>query len=110
MLQVVNPFRPFTDTVEGCLKIGMEIEKAAKIPVTGIVGNANMMDETNEDQIREGYEFVLDLEKRSGLELAFVTAPINLLPRLDLQKFSHPVLPIRRQLAPPWLRSQRLSV
>ena len=31
MLQVVNPFRPFTDTVAGCLKIRDKIESVSKI-------------------------------------------------------------------------------
>ena len=40
MLQVVNPFRPFTETIDGCLKIMREIETASRLRVTGFIGNA----------------------------------------------------------------------
>jgi len=109
MLQVVNPFRPFTETIEGCVKIKGEIEKSAKMPITGIIGNANLMDETTPEHIHEGYEFVVNLSKNTGLELEFVTAPVDLLPHLDLNRFSHPVLPIERQLVPPWKQAVKLT-
>jgi hypothetical protein len=51
MLQVVNPFRPFTETIEGCIKLKKEIEKAAKMSITGLIGNANLMDETTTEHI-----------------------------------------------------------
>jgi hypothetical protein len=97
MLQVVNPFRPFTETMEGCIKIKREIEKAAKMPITGIIGNANLMDETTLEHIHEGYEFVVRLSENTGLELEFITAPVDLLPHLDQKRFSHPVLPIMNE-------------
>ena len=49
MLQVINPFRPFTDTVKGCLKIRDEIEEASRLRISGIIGNANLIDETTAD-------------------------------------------------------------
>jgi hypothetical protein len=108
MLQVINPFRPFTETMEGCVKIKGEIEKSAKISITGLIGNANLMDETTCGHIHEGYEFILNLSKNTGLELEFITAPVDLLPHLDQKRFSHPVLPIERQLVPPWKKAVNL--
>ena len=40
MLQVVNSRRPFTETVEGCLRIKSEIEAASRLQVTALVSNA----------------------------------------------------------------------
>lgn len=108
MLQVINPFRPFTETVEGCIKIKGEIEKAAKIPITGLIGNANLMDETTMEHVNEGYEFILTLSKTTGLDLVFITAPIGLLDQMDHKRFFHPVLPIERQLVPPWKKAVKL--
>jgi hypothetical protein len=108
MLQVVNPFRPFTETIEGCIKLKKEIEKAAKMSITGLIGNANLMDETTTEHIHEGYEFVTDLSENTGLELEFITAPVDLLPFLDQKRFYHPVLPIERQLVPPWKQAVKL--
>ncbi|MGD2186223.1 MAG: cobalamin biosynthesis protein CbiA [Desulfobacterales bacterium] len=105
VLQVVNPLRPFTETYEGCLKVRKEIEQAAKLAVDGIIGNANLIDETSADDIYEGYEFVNGLSEQSGLTLEFITVARELLPVIDKQRFSCPVLPIERQLVPPWKKA-----
>lgn len=109
MLQVVNPYRPFTDTVAGCLRIRDQIEKASKMSITGIVGNANLIDETTVEQIYNGYDFVKALSDRSRLPLEFITASAELLPEIDVERFSCPVLPIERQLVPPWKKAVQLK-
>lgn len=108
MLQVVNPYRPFTDTVTGCLKIRDQIEKASKMSITGIVGNANLIDETEVEDIYKGYDFVKALSDQSRLPLEFITASVELLPEIDVERFSCPVLPIERQLVPPWKKAVEL--
>lgn len=105
VLQVVNPLRPFTETFEGCLKIRKEIEQAAKLAIDGIIGNANLIDETSADEIYDGYEFVSGLSEQSGLALEFITVARELLPEIDVRRFSCPVLPINRQLVPPWAKA-----
>ncbi len=109
MLQVVNPFRPFTDTVEGCLEIRDEIEKTSKMAINGIIGNANLIDETTVEDIYWGHDFVKVLSKESGLPLAFVTVAVELLPEIDSKRFSCPLLSIKRQLVPPWKRVVKLN-
>ena len=102
VLQVVNPLRPFTETIEGCLKIRAEIEQASKLTIGGLIGNANLIDETTPDHIYDGYGFVKTLSEQSGLSLEFITIARELLPLIDLNRFSFPVLTIERQLVPPW--------
>ena len=51
MLQVVNPLRPQTNTVSGCIALRHEIEKAAQLTITGLIGNANLVDETSAEDI-----------------------------------------------------------
>lgn len=109
MLQVVNPYRPFTDTVAGCLKIRDQIEKASKMSITGIVGNANLIDETTIEHITKGYDFVTAFSDQSRLRLEFITASAELLPEIDVERFSCPVLPIERQLVPPWKKAVTLK-
>jgi len=109
MLQVVNPFRPFTDTIESCLKMRDEIERASKMTIDGIIGNANLIDETSVDDIYNGYDFVKTLSGETRLPLKFITAPVELLPDIDMGHFSCPVLPIERQLVPPWKKAADLK-
>ena len=104
MIQVVNPFRPFTETVDGCLKIRDEIEASSKQKVTGLVSNANLMEHTSPDDIYNGYELIQDLSQQSGVPVDFITADLRLIPQLDLTRFEVPVLPIQRRLSFPWNR------
>ncbi|MDJ0986809.1 MAG: cobalamin biosynthesis protein CbiA [Desulfobacterales bacterium] len=102
VLQVINPLRPFTETHEGCLKIRDAIETASKLTVNGLIGNANLIDDTAPDDIYDGYHFVNDLSKRSGLPLELITVNRALWASIDMHQFTCPVLPIDRQLVPPW--------
>ncbi len=104
MVQVINPFRPFTENVKGCIKVKNEIEASSKLKVTGIVSNANLIDDTKPETIYEGYELIQELSKETDLKIEFITARIDLIPELDLDRFDCPVLPIERYLVPPWKR------
>ena len=102
MLQIINPFRPFTENVEGCIKMKEEIEKSSKLKVTGIVSNANLIDETTIEHIYKGYELLKDVSKVTGIEMKFITAGSYLISQLDLNDFTCPVLKIDRKLKFPW--------
>ena len=102
MLQVVNPLRPQTATVEGCLAIKAEIEAAAKMTISGLIGNTNLIDETGVQEIYDGHDFLQKLSAASGLPLEFVTVARELLAVIEIQRFNCPVLSIARQLVPPW--------
>lgn len=109
MLQVVNPLRPETGSVSGCLKLRRDIEAAARLAVTGWIGNANLIDETTPQDILRGYEFVRQLAAESGLPLTFITAAVELLPHIAPERFDCPVLAIARQLVPPWKNAAAIS-
>ncbi|MCD4741347.1 MAG: cobalamin biosynthesis protein CbiA, partial [Desulfobacteraceae bacterium] len=105
MIQVVNPYRPFTQNIEGCIKIKEEIEKSSKLKVTSIAGNANLIGETTPEIIYYGYEMLQELSQKTGLKIEFVTVATDILPQLDMNKFNCPILPIHRGLVPPWKKS-----
>jgi len=108
MLQVINPFRPFTDTLKGCKKMKDEIEKASRMQISGIIGNVNLIDETTADIIYDGYDFVSTVSEETGLPLEFITVPSWLSDEIDIKRFSCPVLKLHRQLVPPWKKAAAL--
>jgi hypothetical protein len=108
VLQVINPLRPDTRSVAGCMRIQRQIETAAKLAITGLIGNAHLIDETTPQVIVDGYAFVNEVSAASGLPLVFVTVAEELLPHVDPAQFRCPVLAIRRQLVPPWKRARQL--
>ena len=109
MLQVVNPLRPTTDTIAGCLNIRRQIEAAARMRINGLIGNANLIDETTAADVYRGLEFLERLSADSALPLRFITVAAELLPEVDLNTISCPVLTIYRQLVPPWKKAQNPS-
>ncbi len=102
MFQVINPFRPFTADVEGCLVMRDQIEATSKLKITGLIGNAHLMDDTRTADIMKGYELVLEVSRASELPIVFITAAPDLIPELGKNGLACPVLPINRQLIPPW--------
>jgi hypothetical protein len=102
MLQVINPLRPQTDTPEGCLRMRAAIEAASRLKVTGWIGNAHLLDATTADIVRQGYQFTERLARISRRPLKFITAPSHLAQSAALGEVACPILPIRRQLVPPW--------
>lgn len=102
MIQVINPFRPFTETIEGCIKIKEEIETSSKLAITGLISNANLIDETTPEHIYEGYRFIKEVSDTTGLPIVFITASSQIIPQLDMDRFNCPVLTIDRKLVPPW--------
>lgn len=108
MLQVVNPFRPFTDTVEGCLQVRDRIESASKMSINGVIGNANLLEATAVEDIYKGYALVESFCRESGLPLRFITVALDLMPLIDRKRFICPVLTIYRQLVPPWQKPASL--
>jgi hypothetical protein len=109
MYQVVNPYRPFSNTIKGCLSLKDQIETASRLKVCGIIGNANLIEETTSDIINKGYAFVKKLSRESDIALKCITAPIELMSDDMKNRFDCPVLPIERQLVPPWKKANVLG-
>jgi MinD-like ATPase involved in chromosome partitioning or flagellar assembly len=102
VLMVINPHRPYTDSVEGCLMIKRQIEAKSRLQITGIVSNANLMAETKKEDVLNGYEFCLQVAEKARTRLVFITVDKGLLTQLNKKAIQCPILPIRRQLTFPW--------
>jgi len=109
VLQVINPHRPYTDTVKGCLAIRRAIEDKANMAITGIIGNANLMEATREADILNGYDFARRVATAAGVPLVFITASAALLTRMDKRSIQCPVLTLKRQLVPPWKQADPIG-
>jgi hypothetical protein len=106
MLQVVNAFRPFTDTLDGCLRIQEEIQESSGLRMTGIIANAHLMDETSVDTILRGAELAVEVAERRGQILRFVTAARPFADEVA-RRSGLPVLPLDRWMLPPWKNPPR---
>jgi hypothetical protein len=102
MLQIVNAKRPFTETVEGCCRIGGEIEAAARLRITGLVSNTHLLEDTDTATVLEGLRLARAVGKATDLLVSFVTVSENLRGEFDAEQAGCPVLWIRRRMLPPW--------
>ncbi len=67
MLQVLNARRPFTDTVAGALKIRREIEAASRLPITGLISNTHLLEQTDVATVMEGLALARAVGREAGL-------------------------------------------
>lgn len=102
MLQILNARRPFTQTAEGCLKIGREIEAASRLRVTGLVSNTHLLEETDAETVLDGLRLAREVGAEAGLPVSFMTADESLRGAFDADKAGCPVLWIKRRMLPPW--------
>lgn len=109
LLQVINSRRPFTDSVEGCLKMQRSIEEASRLRVSGYIVNSHLIDQTTPAVVLEGYDLALALSQRTGVRVEFVAAMGDLAQDPDIAGLNVPILPLTRLMLPPWLLSGEKS-
>ena len=75
MLYVVNQRRLMTASVEEAVELMAEIEVNCRLRATHIVGNTHLKGETTAQSVVDAIPFAQGVAERTGLPLAFVTAP-----------------------------------
>ena len=70
---IVNVFRPMSETAEKIMKLQGELESFARLQVTGFVNNSNLLDWASADDLRRGYDVVRELSDLTGLPVAHTT-------------------------------------
>jgi hypothetical protein len=93
---VVNPYRPFTSTLEGLSRSIAEVEYTSRLEVSGLVSNPNLMGETTVETILEGHTRIEEFARRLGLPIAFVCIEQGWAGALDPAALSQPVLTLAR--------------
>ncbi|MBW2277802.1 MAG: cobalamin biosynthesis protein CbiA [Deltaproteobacteria bacterium] len=105
LLQVINSRRPFTDTVDGCLKMQTSIEEASRLKVSGYIVNSHLIDQTTAEVVLEGYELANRVSVRTGVPVEFVSVMEDLAQLPEIKEIDVPVLHLERIMLPPWLLS-----
>jgi hypothetical protein len=95
---VVNPYRPFMDTVDGIASAIAGIEASARVSVSHLVSNPNLMSESDPDLFSQGHRLVERAGEALGLPIAFAVASERLAPALDRGTLGAELLVIRRFL------------
>lgn len=75
VLYVVNRNRGFDHTPVEAAAMLRDIEQAARLRATAVVGNTHLKADTDSSTIQEGAAFAEQVARELGLPLSFVTAP-----------------------------------
>jgi hypothetical protein len=102
MLFVVNPYRPFTGTLQGLAGSVAEIETSSRLQVTGLVSNPNLTVETTMDDIVQGNAKIEGYARELGMPIAFVCIERRWADDLDPRLFAEPILLLDRYFVMSW--------
>lgn len=70
---IVNVFRPMSETPEKILKLKEDMESFARLRVTGFVNNSNLLNYASADDIRAGYDVLKATSEMTGIPVAHTT-------------------------------------
>lgn len=99
---VVNPYRPFTDTAAGLKDSIAEIEASARLQVSSLVSNPNLIGETTVEHIVQGHARIEQFAQELGLPIAFVCVERCWEDALGANHFAQPVLTLERFFVMSW--------
>lgn len=102
LLFVLNANRPYVSTIEGARYTIEQIEKAARLKVTGIINNSNIGSETSMADILNGYEISSKLSNMLSIPLLYTTISVDLKNEANCFAKSHQVMFIERYMKLPW--------
>lgn len=101
MFFVINIMRPMTDTIEKIEQMIWEIEESARIKVTKLVNNTNLLQYTSEEDILKGQAMVEAISQKLGIPIAFISG-LGIDGRSIEEKTGIKVLEMNRQIKLPW--------
>jgi hypothetical protein len=104
MWQVINSRRPFTDTVDGCIRMMREIEESSRLRVTGFIANSHLVTETTGGVVLEGCGLVREVSERTGVPPVFCAVMDGIADEAALSAAGVPLFRMQRRMLPPWLR------
>ena len=100
-LLVLNFSRPSTPDPNRAVEMVRQIEAVGRLPVTGLISNTHLMDETTVDVIIEGLGLATETAERLGIPVRAVAATESVAAEVE-QRTKHPVMVLGRIVAPPF--------
>lgn len=102
LLFVLNANRPYVSTLEGARYTIEQIERAARLKVTGVINNSNIGNETSMDDILNGYELSSRISDMLSIPLLYTTISVDLENKAECFAKNHQVMFIKRYMKLPW--------
>jgi hypothetical protein len=107
-LLVLNFRRPSTPDPERAVAMVREIEAVGRVPVSGLISNTHLMDETTPEVVLDGYRQALETARLADAPLVAITVEQELATVLAAEELECPVVPLRRIVIPSFLQTPEL--
>jgi len=101
MYFVVNAKRPMTDTPEKIEEMMYEIESSARLKITGIINNTNLLDVTAAEDIIQGHEMISKVAEKYKIPIAFISGIGDVAAKAG-KELGMEVLQMERHIRLPW--------
>lgn len=101
---VINPYRPFTGTLQGVVRIMNGIERAARLQTKWIISNPNLGRESTLDSLLEGHARVEHFSRSLGIPVKFLAVYKPLAAEAASLLSGVEVFSIENYMLPPWYR------
>ena len=102
---VLNQKRPFTDDLASTMRMVDKISYVTGLPITGIISNTHLMDETTPEIVEQGYNQAVELSEAMGVPVRYLVAEKAMAGELDPEKYDCPIRPIERYILPPFAKT-----
>ena len=103
-LLAVNVYRPFTQTPEEIISLMESLQTRARLPVTGFINNANMLDLTEAGNLLHGESILSKVAEMTGKPILYHCGVAGIVESLRGRLSGEPLLLTPRN-SPQWLRS-----
>jgi len=81
VLLVVNPMRPLAETAQKAYELMQDIQRTSRLQVNGLINNANLVDETTEEELHVGYDVVRELSEMTGIPVYATAGAADMLEK-----------------------------
>ena len=79
VFNVVNIRRPLAGTVEKIIHLQEEMQIHSRLSITGMINNTNLAQMTTDAELRDGYEMIKEVSKRTGVPVKYTSGKKELL-------------------------------
>jgi len=102
MFLVVNPYRPFTQSVPQIIQMAQEIENTSRLKINGIVSNPNLSSQTDEETIKKGHVLIKKAAQKLEVSVKFICVDERFSKKIKQKNFEGSIFYIKRFMHLPW--------
>lgn len=95
---VINPYRPFTDTVEKTVDHIIRLSSKSRMKVDYLINNSNLGHDTTDADVHYGEKFIKKVSEITNIPVA-MTVFMN---EVNSEVLNYPVLKINKYMKTPW--------